>query len=716
MADEEDLLRALREQVRALDDGTLEAIASPGLLRRARKDMASGRARVEVREAGAEGVIVAVGGHAVTIPPEGPAKASCSCPSVSTCRHILVAILHLRESGAGEGVEALKAPAEAEERGTALDAVLAVGLDELTRWAGKRSMREAIHLLELGVEVEVSEESLKAQFPDLDVTCWFHRSSGLTGMMCSCGSPHVCGHKAAALLAVQTERGVVHDVSGLRRAKEVTDPPRMREEVVKAAQDLLEDMVRAGLSHPSEMAQQRLTTLAISAMGANLHRLSSSLRALGDEVELLLGRDARADEGRLFARAGMAYALCEAIRASLPDVPKELAGQARTRYDQVLRLELAGMGAYWWQTASGYRGLTVLFWSPEEGEWYTWTDARPEFRGPDFSPSERFRQAGPWTGVPSPEEASRSQVRLHGAKRNVGNRLSSSRGTTASVVGATSVDSLGLERVTFTRWEDLLRHAAGSRAMGLDEPDPQSALVVLRPARWGARAYDDVEQALRWQLVDEEGGALPMVVRNEPADEYRLHRLETMDPVADGVWGVVGRVQLGAEAVTVYPISMLRSGAGDAVVNLSFHIHDEAGKDAREGGTGRRAPRKGGATARARHEERDREVRLGGPLGDVLGGLVDELLLMAERGGTTVPRGGRSSLQSILPHLEGLGLDGLASLVRALLSGPEDPAPALLRARFVCQLSLEAATLPMVEAGPGGRRGGWASRLLGRDR
>jgi len=489
----------------------------------------------------------------------------------------------------------------------------------------------------------------------------------------------------------------------------LVDPPREMVEVVTAAMRLLEDMVRAGLSHPSEMTSARLTTLSMSALGCNLHRLSSALRALGDEVEMLIGRDAGADEERVLARAGTTYALCTAIMAALPDAPEALVGRARTRYDEIPLLELAGLGAYEWRTGSGYSGLTVVLWAPEKGEWYTWTDARPEFRGSGMVPARRYRGPGPWMGVPSPEEASKSHLRLSGAKRNHYRRLSSSSGTTAAVTGRTELSSLGLERTTFTSWGDLLGRAVASRAMGLEEPDPLSALAVLKPARWGARMYDEVEQALRWELIDEDGDVLEMVIRNEPADAHKLRRLEAMDPASEGVWGVLGQVRLGPDGATVYPISMLRfaDGQGD-VVDISF--------EPREGGSAAEVAHllvrpHGRSKARDGRTAPDAIALTGSSVGEVVGRLVSELALIAERGGTTLPHGHRVAMESVLLCLEGLGLDTLASSVRKVVSGSGDFSPAVLRTRFLCQLALEAATLTTVRSGRGQRRG-WAARLL----
>ena len=44
----------------------------------------------------------------------------------------------------------------------------------------------------------------------------------------------------------------------------------------------------------------------------------------------------------------------------------ELAGTTRGQYIEVPEIELSGVGAYTWQTGSGYVGLTVMFWTSNQ--------------------------------------------------------------------------------------------------------------------------------------------------------------------------------------------------------------------------------------------------------------------------------------------------------------------------------------------------------------
>ncbi len=91
------LLTRLRGVLAAFDDDALSGLANKGLVRRARKDLetirpkllepaeATERLRVEVGDAVAELALL-------------PAQSRCTCPSSGICRHILAALIFIKES------------------------------------------------------------------------------------------------------------------------------------------------------------------------------------------------------------------------------------------------------------------------------------------------------------------------------------------------------------------------------------------------------------------------------------------------------------------------------------------------------------------------------------------------------------------------------------------------------------------------------------------
>ena len=80
-----------------IDDATLEAMASKGIVRRAHADAVN----VRLKSIGADEIVGTNKGATVRLDDKGLAKARCSCPAATVCRHKIAVVLALRTQ-AGE--------------------------------------------------------------------------------------------------------------------------------------------------------------------------------------------------------------------------------------------------------------------------------------------------------------------------------------------------------------------------------------------------------------------------------------------------------------------------------------------------------------------------------------------------------------------------------------------------------------------------------------
>src|SRR5258708_22651470 len=80
-----------------IDDATLEAMAWRGIVRRARADAVN----VRFESTGTDEIVGTIEGATVRLDDKGLAKARCSCPAATICRHKVAVVLALR-TGAGE--------------------------------------------------------------------------------------------------------------------------------------------------------------------------------------------------------------------------------------------------------------------------------------------------------------------------------------------------------------------------------------------------------------------------------------------------------------------------------------------------------------------------------------------------------------------------------------------------------------------------------------
>jgi hypothetical protein len=561
-------LRAtLVEMLRRYDDDAWAALASKGLLRRARKDLT--QLTPEVVAEGLDSVRIAVGELTVTFGPAGPAAASCTCPSGSTCQHVVAAGIWLANEAASDSdpePTAVESGGEPESFRNVGAELLGVGRAELVAFAGAagyRWAREYVEDLELedGFRVE-GEQQLVLSLVSPRVS-FRSMGGGLAGMVADSTLPSVEKYQVAAVLAYQRANGVELEPIRRREPSGVgATVGQGRVAVRLAVGQLLTDTVRVGVAHLSDSILQRYETLAVSAQGAEYHRVARALRAMAGQVELALARSARADERALLEQAATTYALVAALE-SAGDVPR-LVGSARGRFETAGKLELIGLGAVPWRTASGFAGLTAVFWSAADDRYVAWTDSRPQ--GVLFDPRTRYDAPGPWSGLHSPGAATGAMVKLTNARLTSTGQLSGVDSTRAFAEPQSGAQ-IAAKLPAVTRWADL----AGRPVSLLDPPDPLREWTTVRPAGFGTAYFDQVMQRVEWPVTDEAGDVLPLRLPYSAETRHAVARVESLPTPASGTL-VVARVRRTAEGVVGEPLSVIRpdAPAGDAVDALHF--------------------------------------------------------------------------------------------------------------------------------------------------
>lgn len=706
----DDLARTLA----AVDDAALAALTSAGLVRRARKDLEKGEAsRFDVTPAG---VVVAVGDGTVTMPAGGPAAAVCTCPAGARCRHVLVATLFLQqqlaESPPPSGPSAASEPTAAPLAGDAVAAprnagpaeLLGLSQEDLVKWVGRKTLREAANLVEMlpASGASISEGgSTVVCFPNTTVEVRYLPGGGLDGLITTAPAKSRERYLAAAVLAIRRAHGLRDELEADRVdiANVTSDQgsPRSREQVVAAAQALLVEAVSIGLSHPSSSTRDRFRTLSVSATGVQLPRLSLALRSLAEETDLLLRRDGQADEARLFVAVARTYALASALASAKSAAKSVLVGRSRSRYDAVGNLELTGVAAYPWRTRSGYEGLTLLFWDVAARRWCSWSDSRPGGRDGGFSAVARYEQDLPWQGAGTARRMSRSRFRLLDAMRNDQGRLSSSARTQALVTGDFDPAAIDFGERAFRDWRALRRHFASILPAGLSQSDPLDAVVVVRPASWGRRAFMSAEQALIWALHDPSGAVLMLRMPYEAADRSAVEALDALDVGGGTSWALVGRLEYVGGDMVLRPFTLLRPDGPPALRVQHLGLDSPvtgvaaASREAAQPITASPMVEGRGEPSEADDDAAATDAPVADPviLNRVWREFEDRLQHMAESGSRLSAKL-RADLGPIASELEGLGLRPLAAAAASLSSGTR-MGWSLLAARYICTLAGELA-------------------------
>jgi hypothetical protein len=668
----------------SLDAAALEALASKGLLRRAQKDLERG---METSIAGENGssLRLRVGEFEVTLPESGPATATCSCPAAGVCQHILTAVLFLQKQPPACIQETLPGVSTPEPTLTPEQDLMSVNPEQLERWAGKADFKAGLKLASHYTPEILRERGFRIRFPALNSEVHIVPGGGLEGMIVSGGKGDGRQLVVAAVVGFQRAQGIQWAMPAHVATLEASDgAPRSRTEVLQSCQRLLDETLANGLSRLSMANQQRWATLAVSALGVNLPRLALLLRGIGDESALVLSRDARSDIARMFGRMAQAHALCTALQNGGDNPRSDLVGLHRTRYEEVGHLDLIGAAAWPWRTASGYEGLTVLFWDPSAKGWNSWTESRPRHQLADFKPVARYTQPGPWEGAESPRQLARGSFRLMNARRNPGNRLSGSSKSRVLVTGHATLREQGL--VAIEEWSQLLQRANTQSAVGLMETNSLESIVALRPALWGEHGFDEVTQVFAWDLADSTKHSLLLEIGFDDFTEPAIRFLESVPP--DSLQGalVIGRIQRTPRGLSLHPYSLHQQN-GDLVHLCLDNLKDNP----------KAMPTKAATTPEAAEEsfEDEEEAESATVFSPAISRMLDEvddgLLALAEAGFASLNPLRVERVRQMRTRTDRLGLQGLAAGLGNVVAYPSSYA--LLRCSYLSLLHRRAMPL-----------------------
>lgn len=673
------LRETLHRQLARFDDDAFAALANRGLLRRARKDLE--KETPEVLEESSTRLVIQFGGQRIEFDASGPAGARCTCTARAGCQHILAAAIAL-------GSPALGATPAADEdlRQPLIQALLDMTPQSLRKHAGMAGYRWAWHFVQdLAIDADLTlsgERNIVINFrhPPLSLR---YMGGSVDAILCDTDIKQIAKYQVAAVLAFQRALGhsppppeeTAPGAASLDLGKHHAPNERgsdtlseQRARLLASVCQLVRECVTLGLAHSSSAIHERFATLAVWAQGAQYYRLALLLRRIADHVDMLLERAGGADEQRLFDELTLVYALASALQAAVADgkSPTALVGRARTEYEEVGPLELLGLGASAWRSASGYLGLTMLFWSPAQQAFLSCTDARPEIQ--PFDPVARYKAAGPWSGLGAPAVATGRKIMLNGAMQSASGRIAASDKTHATLMPADAARFIAALKFC-SRWPELSLERAARRRSLLAEPQPLKDWVVLKPKSVRRPEFDAARQTLLWALVDDQGNVLNAEV---PYDAYTapvIERLERFE--LKGEVFVVARLRGGSSRLIAEPLSVVDIAASGADMPVDSLYFDQGPKIGMVSKLLEKLRGRGDASEPA-------STRLS-PIPRLLAEAKRWFVLQAERG--LAGESAAAALDQLQGHLKRLAAAGFSAFGGA---SNADTATELLRAHYLC--------------------------------
>src|SRR6185437_2984635 len=422
-----------------IDDATLEAASSKGIVRRARADAS----KVQFESTSDDEIVGCIDGATVRLDDKGLAKARCSCPAATVCRHKIAVVLALRTQ-AGEQQTAPTAEIDWPVRLATFDR------KSLQAAVGKTGLREAIRLVALAEAstVEAGPLSLKVmlRLSTEEVEVAIPAKGEFAAVASSLPERRRPAGHVAAILAARHHFDL--EAIELDEAEVVVDQKEFvpNGALLGAMQDAVRRAYSQGFAVPSRALEERLMLLAVSSRAEAMPRLSASLRRIAESLEQRRLRNVNHDPVELLREIANAHALLYAVSQIKDDRRlRRLAGAARAEYEPIGDVDLIGLGAALFETITGAVGVTGHFVAPATGRRFTATLARSTTHDTRFDPRAAYRTQPVWGHTLA--RLSSATFRLSGAQASSTGRLSLSQTSRAE-----AVQPFAPSRDTITAW------------------------------------------------------------------------------------------------------------------------------------------------------------------------------------------------------------------------------------------------------------------------
>lgn len=350
---------------------------------------------------------------------------TCSCPSSQLCKHVLIAILYYRENHLVE--------ATLEEKDQTIDFswLVTISMTELLQPYTPTMIDEVAFRLRYDEQLEITSSSLlTVKMVNRGLEVAFTPEQGK--MLCALKEREGELIKLEILLRYRAHQGI-DDSPALIARKGIFSFPAG---ILREGMELLTSIVCIGLSRLPEESTIQLDTMAVYARSADLPNIERGLHSIKTELELYFARHIRFSMVTLLGKITETYLALKALQqqSTLPveqqlgaEELAQLTGSFRSKYYEVPKLHLYGLGAEPWQSKSLYKGITYYFYSLGDGRIHTYTESRPIYYDDiSFDYVKYYDTHSPWQLDLSLKQFSKSEIFFTGMKVNGEGRLSSS--------------------------------------------------------------------------------------------------------------------------------------------------------------------------------------------------------------------------------------------------------------------------------------------------
>lgn len=424
------------------NEAFLVTLANKGLYKRALKDLeTTGQVELTVTDGRLQ---IRLDDITVSLDPN-VAQSTCSCPSKTVCKHILMGIL------VAAGCEDVSPDTTPEPPSSeAWKELKNVDLALLRKQAGKKLFEDTLRLIQDGWTADFTEgDILEATINTESITVYFPKEDSLNRAVCKCGESGLCKHKLIAILSYLSLQGTLSsDTDGSQPELSLLTEDTLN--VLKGASRFIIGILEKGLISCGENEAETAIQYSIRLETYGIGNLARLFRSLSSDIENMLVKHVGFQPLTTFATLSRLHNTITLILRNTQnnEILSRLIEGTRSDYYTTPVGHFTGLGAYPWQTRSGYFGITAYFFYHEKQSICTLTSSMADYYEHTQSlvtPENLNRQLEMqsfWNNNASLARLSSSTLVLRNFKLNRQQRLSSSTQTQCEIENKVTISGL----------------------------------------------------------------------------------------------------------------------------------------------------------------------------------------------------------------------------------------------------------------------------------
>ncbi|OOR88200.1 SWIM zinc finger family protein [Moraxella bovis] len=553
------------------DDDALATFANIGLVRRAKKSLDE----VKLIENSNGDLIFELESFHITLPKDGIAGAKCTCPANECCKHILASVLYLKENhqtlfsnndnhqANNQDIQQSDDTVNNNNQPSIIDDLLNQDPKDLQKQLKKSDRLLAFtHYQELidSNEVRIDETDNKLNFylKDFDKTVYYFKGLSLKGMLSELPDKQ----KSAIHLALIAYVFYQHNKDWQwtdEVAVFVSEQNCLSDDelvFIDESQSLCVNFLKQGLSHLAKESVLSLRLLSLQARTYQMPNLAQHIRRIYGAMTALLNEDIHSKEENIFNELAFLYhylqSFINAHHSQNGEQLEKLRGKVINTGDDIIIKKLIPLGAEWWETSTGAKGISFCFYNGDDKALISVTNGRANSLDSTFHKQSAYQM-----GVFG---ASVDYLKTHaialtkGKLKNNGTLSPSelSRYQELFELKTLNADTFKQEVTGIDDWQTLTTLISPTSRLFLTYPN----YVLLYPANIHLPDLDEINQQFLVRLDDNNDTGLLLSLKASAVNESKLKSLEYLLK-HQNIFGILAKVIVNGDCIYFSPCSLL---------------------------------------------------------------------------------------------------------------------------------------------------------------